>query len=156
MGKHGGRRNHASSWVYVHSGNHWLMDWKLVRVRHPRAKAALSELIDTQSVDYDLAYETDFVQVHSALTSADKAEVEDASTVARRARRRARRARRGPCNKKVCRWACARKRKIPLSKYEVGRIRSRERARKRAPERRAKKRAQRYRRKEQNAKRAAQ
>merc|ERR1711988_1321935 len=33
--KHGGRRNHASSWLYVHAGNHWLMDWKLVRV-YPR------------------------------------------------------------------------------------------------------------------------
>jgi hypothetical protein len=31
--KHGGRRNGSSSWVYVHAGNHWLMDWKLVRVK---------------------------------------------------------------------------------------------------------------------------
>merc|ERR1711988_1185098 len=30
--KHGGRRNGASSWLYVHAGNYWLMDWKLVRV----------------------------------------------------------------------------------------------------------------------------
>merc|ERR1719456_1651641 len=30
--KHGGRRNGASSWLYTHAGNHWLMDWKLVRV----------------------------------------------------------------------------------------------------------------------------
>ena len=28
--KHGGARNHASSWVYTHAGDHWLMDWKLV------------------------------------------------------------------------------------------------------------------------------
>merc|ERR1711981_1335965 len=26
---HGGRRNSASSWVYVHAGNKWLMDWQL-------------------------------------------------------------------------------------------------------------------------------
>merc|ERR1712139_221285 len=26
---HGGRRNSAYSWVYVHSGNKWLMDWQL-------------------------------------------------------------------------------------------------------------------------------
>lgn len=32
---HGGKRNGASSWVYVHSGNHWLMDWVLqYKVEH--------------------------------------------------------------------------------------------------------------------------
>jgi len=36
--KHGGRRNSASSWVYTHSGNHWLMDWKLVPWRKPHGK----------------------------------------------------------------------------------------------------------------------
>merc|ERR1711904_273680 len=30
--KHGGKRNNWSAWAYVHSGNHWLMDWKLVKV----------------------------------------------------------------------------------------------------------------------------
>ena len=30
--KHGGHRSSQSSWVYVHSGNHWLMDWELERV----------------------------------------------------------------------------------------------------------------------------
>jgi hypothetical protein len=28
--KHGAHRNSASSWVYTHAGDHWLMDWKLV------------------------------------------------------------------------------------------------------------------------------
>jgi hypothetical protein len=46
--KHGGRRNHASSWVYVHSGNHWLMDWKLVRV-HPNKKPAKKKAVLTCS-----------------------------------------------------------------------------------------------------------
>ena len=30
--KHGGHRSSQSSWVYVHSGDHWLMDWELERV----------------------------------------------------------------------------------------------------------------------------
>jgi len=36
---HGGKRNSASSWVYVHSGNHWLMDWRLIR-KEPHKTAA--------------------------------------------------------------------------------------------------------------------
>ena len=27
--KHGGSRNHASSWAAVHSGDHWPMPWKI-------------------------------------------------------------------------------------------------------------------------------
>merc|ERR1711939_951030 len=36
--KHGGRRNSASSWVYTHAGNHWLMDWKMVWVKGLKVK----------------------------------------------------------------------------------------------------------------------
>ena len=31
--EHKGKRNHASSWVYTHAGNHWLMDWKLEKTK---------------------------------------------------------------------------------------------------------------------------
>lgn len=30
--KHGGKRNGASSWVYVHAGDQWPCDWELIRV----------------------------------------------------------------------------------------------------------------------------
>merc|ERR1719487_1118834 len=36
---HGGKRNSGSSWVYVHSGNRWLMDWRLIR-KAPHKRAA--------------------------------------------------------------------------------------------------------------------
>merc|ERR1712072_546567 len=39
--KHGGKRNHASSWVYTHAGSHWLMDWKLVRVKKKSSPPAV-------------------------------------------------------------------------------------------------------------------
>merc|ERR1712178_335800 len=40
--KHGGKRNHASSWVYVHSGTHWRMDWYLEPYREEEETALLN------------------------------------------------------------------------------------------------------------------
>lgn len=58
---HGGKRNSGSSWVYVHSGNRWLMDWRLIR-KAPHKRAARER--KTKSVRKEKAVKADALRIY--------------------------------------------------------------------------------------------